>query len=119
MGTAETKYVTVEQGEKAQIVRFLTDTLLDPMQVEAISAQLSVAFSQSSTANMVVALDEVTQVSSLMLSVLIDLRDKAAQKGGVIALAAVPDSVDYVLRTTELDKVFAMHETVEDALAGL
>ena len=119
MSEHDSDLVIVEAFEQACVARFLKDVLLDPIEVERIGRQLGAALESRDPPRMVVVLDSVTQISSLMLSVLLALRAEAEPRGGSISLAAIPERVDYLLKLLSLRKAFAIFDTVDDALANL
>ncbi|MDJ0521495.1 MAG: STAS domain-containing protein [Planctomycetota bacterium] len=118
MSDHDSDLVIVETFEDSIVARFLQDVLLDPIQVEQVSRQLRGALQAADPANLVISLESVTQLSSLMLSVLIALRSEAEARGGKVVLAAIPDRVDYLLKLTNLAKAFPSFLTTEEALAS-
>ena len=119
MSDHDSDLVIVETFPDGIVARFLEDVLLDPIQVEQIGRQLRSALDAAEPANVVGSLESVTQLSSLMLSVLVALRSEAEARGGRVILAAIPDRVDYLLKLTNLAKAFPSFATTEEALASL
>jgi anti-anti-sigma factor len=111
--------IIVESFEQGSVVRVLAESLLDPMGVDAIKAQLGGALEAADPPNLVVALDTVSMMSSLMLSVLISLREDAQARGGDVVFAAPSKRIRELFEVTQLDRTFAIHATVEEALASL
>lgn len=119
MGPQGSELVLVEAVENAQIVRFLTDSLLDPIEVEKISERLHDVQAESDASTMIIELKNVNALSTLMLSVLISLRKNAQAEGGDVRLAAVPERVDYVLKLTKLEDAFPTHATTQEAVEAV
>lgn len=67
---------------------------------------------------LVVNLDGVEFMDSTGLGVLIGALKRCREAGGELALAAPRETVQKVLRITGLDKVFSLHETVDEATSG-
>ena len=119
MSDHDSDMIIVETFDNGIVARFLRDVLLDPIQVEQVSRQLRSALDAAEPANMVISLESVSQLSSLMLSVLVAMRSEAEARGGKVALAAIPERVDYLLKITNLSKAFPAFATTEEALASL
>lgn len=66
-------------------------------------------------AQIVVDLSRVNFLDSTGLGVLIGGLKRAREKGGELALAGPSDPVRKVLSITGLDKVFSLHDTVDQA----
>ena len=111
--------IIAESFEQGSVVRVLAESLLDPMEVDAIKGQLNGALDAADPSNLVIALDTVSMMSSLMLSVLISLRQNAQERGGTVVFAAPSDRVAELFQVTQLDRTFAIHATVDGALASL
>ncbi len=59
----------------------------------------------------------VSYIDSSGVASLVESLQMARAKGGDFALAAVSESALRVLQLARLDKVFAIHDTIEDGLA--
>jgi anti-sigma B factor antagonist len=68
---------------------------------------------------LVVDLSAVTFLDSVTLGVLIGAYNRTKDGGGALAVVVTDERVRRVFRITGLDKVFAMYETLEAALAAL
>jgi anti-sigma B factor antagonist len=66
-----------------------------------------------------VDLSAVTFLDSVTLGVLIGAYNRTKESGGALAVVVTDDRVRRVFRITGLDKVFAMFDSVESALAAL
>lgn len=119
MGSSTADLVAIETFDAGIVVRFLTDSLLDPIPVEAIGHELQASLEASAAPNVVVVLRNISALGSLMLSVLIALREEASARGGEVCLAAIPDRVDYLLKLTKLENQFPHYASAEEALADL
>ena len=67
---------------------------------------------------LVVNLDGVEFLDSTGLGVLIGSLKRCREADGELALAAPRETVQKVLRVTGLDKVFPIHQTVDQATSG-
>jgi anti-sigma B factor antagonist len=69
-------------------------------------------------AQVVVNLEGVEFLDSTGLGVLIGALRRCRERDGVLALAAPRETVQKVLRVTGLDKVFPVHNSVDEATAS-
>ncbi|MFG2041102.1 STAS domain-containing protein [Dactylosporangium sp. NPDC048998] len=85
------------------------------------AAQLreAVGAAQDAHPGLVVDLSAVTFMDSVTLGVLIGAYNRARETGGGLAVVCTDERVRRVFRITGLDKVFALFDTVEAAVAAL
>jgi anti-anti-sigma factor len=67
---------------------------------------------------LVVDLSAVTFIGSAGLALLVDLHNKCTDRGTPMALVATGSVVPRAIQVTALDQVFAMHDSVEDAIGA-
>ena len=87
---------------------------LDLSERNRLGDLLDSALAESS--NLIVDLDAVTFLDSTALSVLLRAHREAEQQGGRVTLARPSDAARKILRITQLDRVMAVHDTVESAI---
>ncbi|MFC6880317.1 MULTISPECIES: STAS domain-containing protein [Actinomadura] len=68
---------------------------------------------------LIVDLREVTFCDSTGLNAIVSANRRAAERGTVLALIAIPPRVERVFRITALDKYLSIHDTLRDALAAM
>ena len=69
--------------------------------------------------DMIVDLSEVTFIDSTALGVLIGGVRRVGDAGGTMVLVVATRPVERILTVTGLDQVFTIHQTRDDAFAGL
>jgi anti-anti-sigma factor len=111
--------LSIESIDGIHIVRCLTETLLDPMDIQQVDDELGEALSDVAKPRVIMDLGTVNHMASLMLSVLIKLHQDTAKKDGTLYLASIPPRLLGLFALVGLDKVFAQHDSVDDALAAL
>ncbi len=67
---------------------------------------------------LLVDMSSVTYIDSSGVASLVEALQTARKRGLGFALVAVSEAAGRVLRLARLDKVFTIHETLEDGLAG-
>jgi anti-sigma B factor antagonist len=90
---------------------------IDLYTAPTLKEQLS-ALVEQGRERLVVNLDGVEFMDSTGLGILIGALKRCREAGGELALAAPRETVQKVLRITGLDKVFSLHETVDEATSG-
>ena len=68
--------------------------------------------------SIVVDLEAVSYIDSSGIASLVEAFQKARQQGTPFGLAVVSPAVRRVLELSRLDKVFAIHESIEEGLDG-
>jgi anti-anti-sigma factor len=92
---------------------------LDLATVPVLRARLdTVGEVSDSPSPLVVDLSAVLFIGSAGLALLVDLHNKCVERGIPLALVATGSVVPRAIQVTALDQVFAVHPTVEDAIAG-
>lgn len=111
--------ILVEHRDGCHVVRFLMDTLIDPLEVAAVEQQIHEVVAEAETPRVVLALETLTHVASSTLSTLISTRSACQGKGGDAVLAGVPDPLLEILRVARLDTVFRIYPNTAEAVAAL
>jgi len=75
--------------------------------------------STRSSPRLIIDMTHVMFVDSTALGVLITARNRAMESGGSVALVDPPEMVRRLLVGTQLQRSFAVHETVDEALESL
>jgi anti-anti-sigma factor len=68
---------------------------------------------------LVIDLSAVTFIGSAGLALLVELHNRCDERGTLMALVVAGSVVPRAIQVTALDQVFAVHATVEDAIAGV
>ncbi len=108
--------VVVEHlADDIHIAEFTVDWLADAPVIESVRSALEDVCDHAEKPKLIIDMGALTQVSSQMLSVLIDLDRQTKAKAGGMRLAAIPHGIAEVLRLTKLDEHFSTHETAAEA----
>lgn len=107
-------HFTIEQEDSTTIFR-LKEPRLDSMNASQLKAEFLI-LAQPDVEALIVDLSEVQYVDSAGLSALLLAERQQSEHGGEVRLVGVNDAVASLLRLTQLDRVFPMFATVDDAL---
>ena len=108
--------ILVEHRDGCHVVRFLEETLFDPLEVAAVEKQIHEVIAEAPTPRVILAMETLTHLASSTLSTLISVRSACQGKGGDAVLAAVPEGIMEILRIARLDTVFRSYDDVAKAI---
>ncbi|MBX6316633.1 MAG: STAS domain-containing protein, partial [Isosphaeraceae bacterium] len=107
--------IRVNDEDGIRIVRFVDRQLFDEPTVRVVAEQLFAALPRSGPIALILDLSGVDLVSSSMLGKLILLQRRADSSGGMLRLCDLTEGVLGVLRTTNLDRLFAIDHDLAEA----
>jgi anti-anti-sigma factor len=107
-------HFTIEQEDATTIFR-LKEPRLDSLNASALKAEFLI-LAQPDVETLIVDLSEVQQVDSAGLSALLLAERQQAAHGGEVRLVGANDNLKSLLSLTQLDRVFATYDTLDQAL---
>lgn len=119
MSSQADEMMIIEDQDGVHVVRLLTETLLDPLDIDRVEGELQKLVDGDAEPRIVIALDTVDHLSSLMIGVLIKLRAAVAAKSGEICLAAVPERLQNLFDVVKMSDVFETYGTTNAAVLAL
>ncbi len=111
--------IDIDFNDELAIVSFNQPSIGVASGVEGISKKLREFVEKNKPAKMIVDFSGVKFFSSQTLGVLIDMWRKLEVYGGKMAICGINPQLYRVFRITNLDKIFAFHETRKDAINEL
>ncbi|WP_456060304.1 STAS domain-containing protein, partial [Brachyspira pilosicoli] len=75
------------------------------------------ALIESGSINLILEISKVEYLSSSGIRVFINMMRKIKDKNGRLVLASVPDVIKKILKTVDLEDLFEVFDSVDDALA--
>lgn len=111
--------LTVDVDTRGSAVVVLVRGELDLATVPVLRERLDTIDEASATPSpLVVDLSGVTFIGSAGLALLVDLHNKCKERDIPLAIVATGSVVPRAIQVTALDQVFAVHTTVDEAIAG-
>lgn len=107
--------ILVQEHPECVVVNFLPETLLDPELISRVGREIDALIDDLDPPNVVLALPNVHQISSMMISVLLRTREHCEKSGGIAKLAELSKRVDAILDMAAIKPVFEVFDSVEDA----
>jgi len=97
-------------------IEFIDRNILDEANIQAISDEISGIIEQASNPHLLINFANVDHLSSAALGALITINNKANEKSGKLRLANIDPQIYEVFVITRLNKLFSIHETLNDAM---
>jgi len=107
--------ITIDQRLDTTIVNL--DGSADMSEVHTLTNQLE-SLSTKRQNNIIIDLSRLNFISSMGLGSLIQAHRKCRQKEGNLCLVNPQEAVARLLKTTQLDQLFSIYPSVEEALTG-
>lgn len=111
--------LALTESNGVHVVRFAQNAILDAATVDRVAADLQAVVTVKEPRRIVLALDNVTFLSSRALGVFVALRKKAEESKSTVVFAGVRPELAKVFQLTKLDKLFRCLPTVEAAIEAL
>jgi len=109
--------VSVEYAEKATIVSFVDEKILEEMDIRALQETImSVIESASGGINMVLDFGNVRFLSSAVLGLLIRISKRIYEMDGELKLCNINPKIYEVFKITRLTKTFDIYKDVDSAV---
>ena len=96
-------------------VEFIDRNILDEGNIQSIGDEISAAIEAAENPKVLISFDNVEHLSSAALGTLITINNKVRKKGGQLRLANIDPQIYEVFVITRLNKLFEIHESVEEA----
>jgi len=97
-------------------VEFIDRNILDEANIQAISDEITAIIEQESCPQLLVNFANVDHLSSAALGALITINNKTNEKDGTLRLANIDPQIYEVFVITRLNKLFKIHETLNEAV---
>ncbi|WP_157151557.1 STAS domain-containing protein [Brachyspira sp. SAP_772] len=107
--------LNIEDKGKAKVVKL--EGKLDVNLSVSIESELD-ALIESGSINLILEISKVEYLSSSGIRVFINMMRKVKDKNGKLVLASVPDAIKKILKTVDLEDLFEVFDSVDDALAS-
>lgn len=107
--------LNIEDKGKAKVVKL--EGKLDVNLSVSIESELD-ALIDSGSNNLILEISKVEYLSSSGIRVFINMMRKIKDKNGRLVLASVPDVIKKILKTVDLEDLFEVFDSVDDALAS-
>lgn len=99
-------------------VEFIDRNILDEANIQAIGEEISGLIDTNPGCKLIISFSNVDHLSSAALGTLITINNKVRNQSGQLRLAEIDPQIYEVFVITKLNKLFAIHETSDEAVAS-
>lgn len=111
-------HLRIRKGDGVSIVEFADRKILEELSIQEIGEELDQLVESENGIKLLLNFKNVDHLSSAALGMLITLNKKIKDKSGMLKLSDINRQIFEVFRITKLNRVFDIHDTAEQALAG-
>lgn len=97
-------------------IEFIDRNILDEGNIQMISEEIARLIDAEAAPKLLISFANVDHLSSAALGALITINNKIRQKNGQLRLASIDPQIYEVFVITRLNKLFQIHESVDDAI---
>ena len=105
--------------DSVHVVRITQSDVLDAFEIEQLKGELETFVTGLPDPRVVLDLGNVAHLSSSALGMLVAMKSSTEGRSGALALANVRPELLEIFKLTRLDKVLAIHDGVDPAVASL
>ena len=110
--------ISVEYSEKATIVTFTEEKILEERDISELQSSLNGVIEQAEKINLVLDFTTVKFLSSVVLGLLIRVSKKVYERDGQLRLCNINPRVYEIFKITRLTKIFDIYPDRDAAIAS-
>ena len=114
--TDERSHLTLSKTDGVTVVQFTDPNILDELAISEIGDELFGLVDETPPIHLLVSFKNVEHLSSAALGMLITLKNKVDKRSGTLKLSDITSQIFEVFRITQLNKLFQIYDTTEQAL---
>ena len=99
-------------------VHFIDRNILDEANIKQIGDEISEVIDAQVQPRILISFENVDHLSSAALGTLITINKKVKNREGILRLANIDPQIYEVFKITQLDRIFSIHDSSEEALAS-
>jgi len=108
----------VRRADNITRIEFVDRNILDEGNIQQIGAEINELIEAESSPRVVISFSNVDHLSSAALGTLITIHNKVRSRDGQLRLAEIDPQIYEVFVITKLNKLFEIHESVDDAVSS-
>lgn len=116
--TSAASRLRVVEEEGVTCIEFVDRNILDEANIQQIGDEILALVERESRPRILISFANVDHLSSAALGTLITINNKIRARSGELRLANIDPQIYEVFVITKLNKLFQIHDTREQALAG-
>lgn len=111
--------IGVEYAEKATIVTFTDEKILEEKDIQAIGESIMSVIDQADQVNLILDFRDVRFLSSAVLGLLIRVSKRVYERDGQLRLCNIDPKIHEIFKITRLNKIFDICKDLEDATESI
>ena len=111
-------HLRIKRADGIALVEFADRKILEELSIQEIGEELMRLVEAEPGIRLLLNFKNVDHLSSAALGMLITLNRKVQERSGALKLSDINRQIFEVFKITKLNRVFDIHDTAEDALAG-
>jgi len=111
-------HLKISRSNGVHVVQFSDRKILEELSINEIGEELNNLAESQPGIKLLLNFSSVDHLSSAALGMLITLNKRVTQANGTLKLSNINAQIYEVFKITRLNKVFDIHATAEEALAG-
>ncbi|TWT44034.1 Anti-sigma-B factor antagonist [Phycisphaerae bacterium RAS1] len=111
-------HLKVKRQESVSVVEFADRKILEELSIQEIGEELNRLVEAEPRIKLLLNFKNVDHLSSAALGMLITLNNKVKDQSGTLKLSDINRQIYEVFKITRLNKVFTIHDTADQAMAG-
>jgi anti-sigma B factor antagonist len=109
-------HLKIKREGRVSVVEFADRKILEELSIQEIGAELRALADAEAGVRLLLNFENVDHLASAALGELITLHKKVQEQQGELKLSNINRQIIQVFRITRLNRMFDIHETVEQAL---
>jgi len=110
--------ISVEYTDKATVVTFTDEKILENTDITAIKESIISVVEQAERINMILDFSNVQFLSSAVLGLLLRISKKVYERDGQLKLCNINPKIYEIFKITRLTKIFDIYHDLESAVQG-
>ncbi len=111
-------HINVNKMDGVEVVEFVDRKILDELSIAEIGDQLRAVAESTPSVQLLLDFQNVEHLSSAALGMLITLDKLVKENSGTLKLCNINPQIYEVFKITRLNKLFAIYDSTENALAS-
>lgn len=111
--------ISVEYADKAAIVTFTDEKILEEKDIQAIGESIMSVIDQAEQVNLILDFRDVRFLSSAVLGLLIRVSKRVYERDGQLRLCNIDPKIHEIFKITRLNKIFDICKDLEDATESI
>lgn len=115
----ETAKMDIKTQDGVTIVTLADQKILDELSISQIGQKLNALAAEAKPPQLVINFENVTNMSSSALGMLITLHKRVREANGELRLCNIQPTITEVFKITRLDEIFSIQGDVDKAVASI